>query len=150
MYEGEINWELVDYADEQRPIWRAYSDVGAKYEITRDWCNFFAKRGDSTFNNFTTPLVNPEEDFYVEYERTINERIPVCGFEVPSVLKEPYWDVAKQVWAYETDTDWVFMISEGYICSREYQQHFEYIGKDVRTFEAAENIIRNDWDTFYL
>ena len=154
MYDGNIEWQ--ESYDDNGGIsgWHVVSDAGASYTIGVAFRNFAAKLGDSRGYSFTQP-VSSIDDMPAVIDDVCRNSIPICGappgsYPVPTQIYDPYFDFEEQAWAYDTDTPWRFFFKEGFIVGRTYDHVHEILGKEVFQFEQAENIVRNDWDTFYL
>ena len=156
MYNGPIEWEETESTStilKGTSHWGTWSDVGAHYGISCKFRTAFAHFGDENGNFSVQGRPSCLDDMY-ELIDGFRESIPILGYEghrypVFNEVYDPYWSPEYGAWVFETDTDWIIGFSEGFKVSREYNHHFEYIGQDVPSFESAENIVRNDWDTFY-
>lgn len=154
MYDGDIAWEASYDADGGIAGWHTISNAGAEYSIGVSFRNFAAKFGDRSGYSFTRHI-NSIDDMPEMIDYICQNTIPICGnppgsYPVPTQIYDPYFDFEEQAWVFESDTPWRFFFTEGFRVGRTVNRSHVTLGDEVYQFEMAENIVRNDWDSFYL
>ena len=73
-------------------------------------------------------------------------------YATPANYYDPQWDRQNQYWYVDTDTPWRFILHQTFYVHRDFQvgaiTSGDQISGYLKSLEACEQVVRNDWDTF--